>query len=101
MSSNKISAVFLSLLIIFIISSNVIWLRSDNTPQRWDESIHLSAASGFASVVREHPLRIFVDFLERESYYPPLVPFVGAVSGFSAWKRIIILSAYPYISRCL
>jgi|GEM_PF-2027402 hypothetical protein len=81
MSSNKISAVFLSLLIIFIISSNVIWLRSDNTPQRWDESIHLSAASGFASVVREHPLRIFVDFLERESYYPPLVPFVGAVFG--------------------
>jgi len=74
---------FLLVMVLFITFSNITWLKTDNTPQGWDESIHLSAASGFASVIKSNPMSIPKAFLSRESYYPPLIPFLGSFFGLS------------------
>ncbi len=78
---NNLTIIKISILVsllIFIAISNVLWLRMDNTPQRWDESLHLKNAEQF----RITKPRDFPDaFLSINRYYPPFVPIAGSVSA--------------------
>ena len=62
-----IPAAFVSLIVIFIIISNLIWLKTDTVPQRWDESIHLIAATGFAKAIAQSPAAAIKTFITQES----------------------------------
>jgi hypothetical protein len=81
MRTSRISVVFILLLCLFLGVSHLNWLSTDNTPQRWDESIHLGAASGFRETIEKSPTAIFHSFISQESYYPPLVPFLASFFG--------------------
>lgn len=72
---------YILFLTFFIIISNIIWLQKDTTPQRWDESIHLNAALNFTQTLKTNPLKVLITFVTQESFYPPLVPFLGAFFG--------------------
>lgn len=73
--------IYILFLTFFIIISNIIWLQKDTTPQRWDESIHLNAASNFTQTLKTNPLKVLITFITQESFYPPLVPFLAAFCG--------------------
>ncbi|MCX8093987.1 MAG: glycosyltransferase family 39 protein, partial [Candidatus Goldbacteria bacterium] len=77
----NLQVIYITALILFIVISNLIWLKIDTTPQRWDESIHLNASSGFLNTLKTNPIRIFKTFITQENFYPPLVPFLGAFFG--------------------
>jgi hypothetical protein len=111
MNNKTVSSAFLFILILIVVSTNILWLKADNTPQRWDESIHLMAASGFAEAVKIGPAAALKAFLAQESYYPPLVPFVGAFFGLkdreednftfsmSLWTAMLIIFTFLYAHR--
>jgi hypothetical protein len=84
MNKFKVSAFFLSLLVIFTTISGFIWLQKDTTPQRWDESIHLMAAYSFENALKSGPVNTIKRFITQESFYPPLVPFIAAFFGLSS-----------------
>jgi len=79
--ASKTGAAFIFVLCLYLAFSHLNWLAVDNTPQRWDESIHLSAASGFKETIQKTPLSVFKAFLSQETYYPPLVPFLASFFG--------------------
>ena len=103
--------IFPALLAIFCTAANIIWLHVDTTPQAWDESIHLQAASAFADTMRHTPLKVLPDFVTQENYYPPLVPFVASFFGLKSpdmdsltysmvlFHVLLIFSVFAYTRR--
>ena len=76
-----IPVAFVTLTVLFVIISNIIWLKIDTLPQRWDESIHLDAATKFAEKLAVSPLKFLPSFVTQETYYPPLIPFLGSLTS--------------------
>ncbi len=108
---DKKELIFPALLALFCVVSNFIWLRIDTVPQAWDESVHLQAASAFAETIKHDPLKVIPDFVTRENYYPPLVPFIAAFFGLHnndmdsftysmvLFHALLIFSVFAYTRR--
>src|SRR5258706_12359648 len=64
----------LALLVAGLAASDVVWLRHDTRPPRWDESVHLLAAER----IRQSPPGQELAVAMQETFYPPFVPLVGA-----------------------
>ncbi len=72
---------FLSILVVSVVFTQFYWLGADSTPQRWDESIHLTSSLNFSQAMKISPLAAMSAFIKQEAFYPPLIPFLGAFFG--------------------
>lgn len=78
LTQKSLPGAFLVVLCLFVAAANITWLASDNSPQAWDESIHLNAAAGFAKILKSDPVAVPGALITKETFYPPLVPFIGS-----------------------
>lgn len=72
-SKSNIQIIFLSLIVIFFIVTNLIWLSQDSLPPAWDQARHMLLSLKYYRLLTDtHLFTSLKDFFFVSHYYPPL-----------------------------
>lgn len=96
--------ILLTVLIVFHVVHNILWIFLNNTPPSYDAAFHTVISLRFFDYLRTHLLSFNVfEFLTISNYYPPFVHWFGALLGlFSPFNaRIIQFSGTVFLSLSL
>ncbi len=93
---------FLCLIILWVWTSNAIWMVLDNRPPAWDQGGHLRYTFHYWQVLSSGSENWWIDLLNVEPFYPPffhlsLIPF-SLLFGFTLDTAIIANSLYLTIA---
>lgn len=89
---------FLCLIILWVWTSNIIWMMLDNRPPAWDQAGHLRYTFHYWQALSSGSENWWIDLLNVEPFYPPffhlfLVPF-SLLFGFALDTAIVANSLY-------
>ncbi len=74
----------LALSLLFILSSlfDVIWLKLENLPPGWDESLHLTKSLEYYYILTNPGSGMISNLIQVDNYYPPFYHFSTVLSYF-------------------
>lgn len=74
----------LALSLLFILSSlfDIIWLKLENMPPGWDESLHLTKSLEYFYILTNPASGMISNLIQVDNYYPPFYHFSTVLSYF-------------------
>jgi len=90
--------IYLGLVCLFFVLTNILWLKLDNTPPAWDQAAHLRVSFLFWEMLKGRGRSDFGTLIKEAYGYPPLVHIivglVTAVFGYSVDKASFVNSGF-------
>lgn len=80
----KINKYLLAIILIFLLSalSDYIWLKLENVPPGWDESLHLTKSLEYFNILTNPGAGMISNLIQVDNYYPPFYHFSTVLSYF-------------------
>ncbi len=74
----------LAIILIFFLSalSDYIWLKLENVPPGWDESLHLTKSLEYFNIITNPGAGMISNLIQVDNYYPPFYHFSTVLSYF-------------------